>query len=60
MDYQRNWLEESGSDDSHGRTLWALGTLLGRAPGDPEHGRSRVQSALSAIRQTTSGRMGAA
>ncbi len=31
MDYQRNWLEESGSDDSHGRTLWALGTMLGRS-----------------------------
>ena len=31
MDYQRHWLEESGSDDSHGRTLWALGTVLGRS-----------------------------
>lgn len=28
MDYQRNWLEENGSDDSHGRALWALGTVL--------------------------------
>lgn len=31
MDYQRNWLEKSGSEDSHGRTLWALGTVLGRS-----------------------------
>jgi glycosyltransferase involved in cell wall biosynthesis len=31
MDYQRNWLEASGSDDSHGRALWALGTVLGRS-----------------------------
>ncbi|HVN56057.1 MAG TPA: glycosyltransferase family 4 protein [Anaerolineaceae bacterium] len=31
MDYQRNWLEETGSDDSHGRALWALGTVLGRS-----------------------------
>mgnify|MGYP003618953369 CR=1 FL=1 len=31
MDYGRNWLEDSGSDDSHGRTLWALGTVLGRS-----------------------------
>jgi len=31
MDYQRHWLEESGSDDSHGRALWALGTVLGRS-----------------------------
>jgi glycosyltransferase involved in cell wall biosynthesis len=28
MSYQRNWLEESGSDDSHGRALLALGTVL--------------------------------
>ncbi len=28
MDYQRNWLEDNGSDDSHGRALWALGTVL--------------------------------
>jgi glycosyltransferase involved in cell wall biosynthesis len=28
MDYQRNWLEDIGSDDSHGRALLALGTLL--------------------------------
>jgi glycosyltransferase involved in cell wall biosynthesis len=31
MDYQHNWLEESGSDDSHGRALWALGTVLNRS-----------------------------
>ena len=28
MDYQHNWLEDKGSDDSHGRALWALGTVL--------------------------------
>ncbi len=26
MSFQRNWLEAVGSEDSHGRTLWALGT----------------------------------
>ena len=31
MGYQRNWLEENGSEDSHGRTLLALGTVLGRS-----------------------------
>lgn len=31
MGYQRNWLEESGSEDSHGRTLLALGAVLGRS-----------------------------
>lgn len=28
MDYQHNWLENNGSDDSHGRALLALGTVL--------------------------------
>ncbi|MFA6979572.1 MAG: glycosyltransferase family 4 protein [Ignavibacteriaceae bacterium] len=28
MDYQRNWMESVGSDDSQGRTLWALGIVL--------------------------------
>lgn len=31
MTYQRTWLEVTGSDDSHGRALWALGTVLGRS-----------------------------
>ncbi len=31
MDYQRHWLEEAGSDDSQGRTLWALGSVLNRS-----------------------------
>lgn len=26
MSYDRRWLEPTGSEDSHGRTLWALGT----------------------------------
>ena len=30
----RHWLEPCGSEDSHGRTLWALGAVVGRA-GDP-------------------------
>ena len=25
MSFDRRWLEETGSEDSHGRTLWALG-----------------------------------
>jgi glycosyltransferase involved in cell wall biosynthesis len=31
LNYQRHWLESSGSDDSHGRTIWALGTVLGKS-----------------------------
>jgi len=29
--YNREWLEEVGSEDSHGRALWALGTVLGHS-----------------------------
>src|SRR5690606_13750769 len=29
MAYDRRWLEEAGSEDSHARALWALGTVLG-------------------------------
>jgi hypothetical protein len=28
LGYDRRWLEEEGSEDSHGRALWALGTVL--------------------------------
>jgi len=29
--YARTWSEEQGSEDCHGRALWALGTVLGRS-----------------------------
>ncbi|MGA8090859.1 MAG: glycosyltransferase family 4 protein [Terracidiphilus sp.] len=29
LGYDRRWLEDVGSDDSHGRALWSLGTVLG-------------------------------
>ena len=58
MDYQRNWLEETGSDDSHGRALWALGLVLGRSNTPTLHNRAgRVfQQSLLAILETTSPR----
>ena len=31
LSYQRLWLEPEGSEDSHGRALWGLGTVLGRS-----------------------------
>lgn len=31
LSYDRRWLESMGSEDSHGRTLWALGVVLGRS-----------------------------
>lgn len=32
MSFDRRWLEESGSEDSHARTLWALGVATALAP----------------------------
>jgi len=29
LNYDRRWLEDIGSDDSHGRALWSLGKVLG-------------------------------
>ncbi len=34
MSFNRNFLDEVGSEDSFGRTIWALGYLLGNAPND--------------------------
>jgi len=58
MDYQRNWLEKNGSDDSHGRTLWALGTVLGRSntPALQSMAGWVFEQALPAILKTTSPR----
>jgi len=28
----RHWLDEQGSEDCHGRAIWALGTAVGRSP----------------------------
>ncbi len=32
MSYHRTWMEETGSEDSHGRALWGLGTAVKYAP----------------------------
>ena len=34
MDYQRRFLDETGSDDAFGRALWALGYIIWRPPRD--------------------------
>jgi hypothetical protein len=31
LSYDRHWTEKTGSEDSHGRALWALGSVLGRS-----------------------------
>jgi glycosyltransferase involved in cell wall biosynthesis len=43
MSYERRWLEESGSEDSHGRTLWALAEC---ARSDTDPSRRRWAAAL--------------
>ncbi len=55
MNFQRQWLEESGSEDSHGRTLWALGHVLGRsqAPGLQGLADRLFKKALPAILDTS-------
>ncbi|MCZ8343096.1 MAG: glycosyltransferase family 4 protein [Leptospira sp.] len=58
MDYQRNWLEDTGSEDSHGRALLALGTVLGRAssPKLPTIAGRLFEEALPSILTTKSPR----
>ena len=43
MSYERRWLEESGSEDSHGRTLWALAEC---ARNDTDSSRRKWAAAL--------------
>jgi glycosyltransferase involved in cell wall biosynthesis len=58
MSYSRRWLEECGSEDSHGRALWALGTVVGRAgdPGTQSLGGTLFERALPAVDRFTSPR----
>jgi len=58
MDYRRHWLETSGSDDSHGRTLAALGIVLGRSdtPALQSMAGRVFEQALPAILDTSSPR----
>ena len=55
---KRNWPEESGSDDSHGRALWALGTGLSRSNTPTLHNMAAriFQQSLLAILETTNPR----
>jgi glycosyltransferase involved in cell wall biosynthesis len=58
LGFDRRWLEESGSEDSHGRALWALGTCVGRSrrPDLPAWAASHFERALPAVLETTSPR----
>ena len=56
--FDRRWLDDVGSDDSHGRAVWALGTCVGRSQrGDlPAWSASLFELAMPASLETTSPR----
>jgi hypothetical protein len=58
MTFQRTWMEVTGSDDSHGRALWSLGTVLGRSHTQALQSMAGwlFEQALPAIIETTSPR----
>jgi glycosyltransferase involved in cell wall biosynthesis len=51
MSYERKWLEEVGSEDSHGRAVWALGVAVGwgHNSGQVAVASELFSSALSAL-----------
>jgi len=51
MTYGRRWTEDRGSEDSHGRAIWALGTVVGRSevPGWKGLGRELFHASLPAV-----------
>jgi len=54
----RRWLDERGSEDSHGRAIWALGTAVGRSrqSGSEETSAQLFAQALPAVAEFTSPR----
>jgi glycosyltransferase involved in cell wall biosynthesis len=58
LTYARTWGEARGSEDSHGRALWALGTVVGRAvdPGRRSLGGDLFHTALPALTHLSSPR----
>lgn len=58
MTYSREWVEDRGSEDSHGRALWALGAVVGRSrePGRKSLGGELFHDALPAILELKSPR----
>ncbi len=58
MSYDRRWLDESGSEDSHGRALWALGECA-RSDTDPSRRKwaaTLFMTALPAVEKFSSPR----
>ncbi|MEO2091926.1 MAG: glycosyltransferase family 4 protein, partial [Gemmataceae bacterium] len=58
LGFDRRWLEQVGSDDSHGRAVWALGTCVGRSLRHdlPVWATTHFERALPAVTETTSPR----
>jgi glycosyltransferase involved in cell wall biosynthesis len=58
LSYDRRWLEPTGSEDSHGRALWALGAVVGRAsdPGRLSLAGDLFHAAIPAVAAFTSPR----
>ena len=58
LSYGREWLESQGSEDSHGRAIWALGAVVGRAnePGRHSLAGDLFHAALPAVTTFTSPR----
>jgi glycosyltransferase involved in cell wall biosynthesis len=58
MSYSRRWVGACGSEDSHGRALWALGTVVGRSvdPGRQSLSGQLFHAALPAVSDFTSPR----
>ena len=58
LGYDRKWLEDVGSEDSHGRALWALGYVLGNSKNMGLRGAAGrlFQAAVPAVESFTSPR----
>ncbi len=58
LSYGRQWLEPQGSEDSHGRAVWALGAVIGRAddPGRHSLASDLFHAALPVVTTFTSPR----
>lgn len=59
MTYARHWVDEPGSEDSHGRALWALGSVVGRSrdSGRKSLARHLFHTALPVVAELGSPRM---
>ncbi|GIU77352.1 MAG: glycosyl transferase [Bryobacteraceae bacterium] len=58
MGFDQRWLDETGSEDCHGRAVWALGMVLGESKRDGLRGASGLllEAALPAVEKFSSPR----